>query len=288
MARRKTGIVLLVMLLIYGTGASAQIPERRADSVSIAGSLPVARKAVVLLPASYHETGTRYPVLYLLHGLWGGYEDWLVRSNLIEYTASLPLIVVLPDAADSWYTNSATNPDLRFEDYIAKDVVAFVDENYRTLPFPAARFIAGLSMGGYGAIKLGLLYPGTFSVAGSFSGAFDWIERTETPSINSAFGPAGSPARRDEDVLRIISSAQPAISPYFYLDVGTSDGVLTGNRAVAAALEAGGFAYEYHEVPGDHSWEYWNRRLPFLLSLIQARIADLPPPHPVALPPRFR
>jgi putative tributyrin esterase len=280
-ARAAVGAVALALAGLAPWGAlSAQAPphlpeDPRVVLAEVRGSLPEARPVVVLLPADYTSSGRRYPVLYLLHGLWGSHRDWLTRTDLLRATAGLPLIVVLPDAGDSWYVNSATEPEQRFEDYIGRDVVAWADATFRTLPRREARFIAGLSMGGFGAVRLGLKYPARFAVAGSFSGAFGGLRQDpEHESIPAAFGPPGSPPRAERHVIERIAAAEPASLPYIYLDCGTADRLLAGSREVAAALQARGAAYEYHEVPGAHDWAYWDRRLPALLRLLAPRLRE--------------
>ncbi|HEX5869493.1 MAG TPA: alpha/beta hydrolase-fold protein [Longimicrobium sp.] len=158
----------------------APVDTARVRIVSVPGSLPAARNAVVVLPVGYHASARRYPVLYLLHGHDGGHRNWLDRTNLLAHTARLPLIIVLPDAGNSWYTNSFARPEERFEEYVAREVPAFIDLHFRTLTYREARYVAGLSMGGYGALKLGLKYPGRFSLAGSFSAA-PWRRRGRVP-----------------------------------------------------------------------------------------------------------
>ena len=86
-------------------------------------SLARAMKYRIILPADYSTSARRYPVLYLLHGLTGSYLDWESRTHLVEYVQPLPLIVVMPDAGDSWYTNSAGVPQDKFEDYVVKDLI---------------------------------------------------------------------------------------------------------------------------------------------------------------------
>jgi putative tributyrin esterase len=271
---------LLAALAVAPRGLEAQaafIPDTgRVRIVSIPGSLPAPRNAVVVLPAGYHASARRYPVLYLLHGHDGGHKNWMDRTNLLDYTASLPLIVVLPDAGDSWYNNSVARPEEKFEDYVGKDVPAFIDLHFRTLTFREARYVAGLSMGGYGALKLGLKYPARFSLAGSFSGALTAATDTSYSTLRDAFGPAGSESRAQNDLLALARSANPAGAPYLYIDSGSSDRVLPSNRAFIQAMTGRPFAYEYHEGPGTHSWEFWNRRLPAFLTLVEERIARLP------------
>ncbi len=271
---------LLAALAVPCGMAQAQrntVPDTgRVRIVSIPGSLPAPRSAVVVLPTGYDDSPRLYPVLYLLHGHDGGHRTWLERTNLLTHLARLPVIVVLPDAGNSWYTNSAARPDERFEEYVAREVPAFIDQHFRTLSYREARYVAGLSMGGYGAIKLGLKHPGRFSLVGSFSGAPRAVMDTVSSTVRDAFGPPGSAARADNDLLALAGRVPPAGLPYFYVDCGTGDGLTAANRAFTEVLAARSIAYEYHEVPGTHTWEIWDRRLPVFLRLVEERIARLP------------
>lgn len=259
------------------TAKARVVEDARVRELGIRGSLSSPRPAIVVLPSDYDASSSRYPVLYLLHGLGGSYRDWLDRTNLLAYSARLRLIVVLPDAANSWYANSATDSTLRFADYIGKDVVEYVDAHFRTLPFPQARYIAGLSMGGYGALELATANPGRFSFAGSLSGAFTPIRDWDQESVVQAFGPVGSEARKEADFARLLRSADTARLPYYYLDCGESDPLLSGSREVASILSERKLPYEYHEVRGVHEWEYWNRRLPRLLDAVTQVMGRLQP-----------
>src|SRR5581483_6227000 len=119
----------------------------------------------VILPPGYR-------VLYLLHGWGGHYTDWLTRTNIADYAAQYRMIIVMPEGNDSWYIDGAAGINDKYESYILKELMPDVDKRYRTIQSRYGRAIAGLSMGGYGAIKFGLKYPATFVFAGSMSGAF--------------------------------------------------------------------------------------------------------------------
>lgn len=253
------------------------------DAQFQAESLGRPMKYRVILPIGYDESARRYPVLYLLHGLTGDYTDWETKTRIDEYARRYRLIIVMPDAGNSWYANSAGNPQNKFEDYIAKDMVREVDQHYRTLQLRTARFIGGLSMGGYGALKFGLKYPQKFSFAASFSGAQGAVHsgfgqnsrwpKAAVDEFNEAFGPLGAVAHVAGELSTIIGKADPKTAPFFYLDCGTEDALLTSNRETAAQLQKAGFRFEYRERPGKHEWIYWDHQLREMLRLLAERAA---------------
>lgn len=234
----------------------------------------------IYLPHNYPTTTKRYPVLYLLHGLFGNFENWDKLTHLSSYAAGMNWIIVMPDAGDSWYSNSATMPQDKFEDYIAKDLIAEIDGKYRTIPARNGRAIAGLSMGGYAAMKLALRDPKLFAFAGSLSGALDAARDLDTrlpefaPKLVEVFGASGNPARAQNDIFVLLPKATPADLPYLYLACGEEDRFLLVNREYAADLAHRAALYEYHEMPGTHDWVFWDREIKPLLSVLQQKISD--------------
>ena len=136
-----------------------------------------AMKYNILLPRGYVSSSQRYPVLYLLHGLTQNYTVWGLANGSPFYAGLYDdLIVVMPDVGNSWYVNWADNEggqQNNWEDHIIQDVVSHVDWNFRTIARREGRAITGLSMGGYGAITLGLRHPEMFISIGSTSGALE-------------------------------------------------------------------------------------------------------------------
>jgi S-formylglutathione hydrolase FrmB len=260
-------------------GTKTRLREESLQSAALGRAM----KYRVLLPHDYESSDRRYPVLYLLHGLDGDYTDWTTRTNLAEYTRTLPLIIVMPDGGNSWYTNAAAVPADRYEDYILTDLQSDVVRKYRTVNSRYGRAIAGLSMGGYGALKMALKRPAAFAVAGSFSGAFSItredgigprLNATERERIQRVYGAADGPARRENDVYALAASAKPGATPYLYVDCGTTDFLLEDNRQAIAAISKARLAYEYHEVSGAHSWDYWDRRIREFLPVLMKRMAN--------------
>ncbi len=281
-------------LLLLAWSSAAAPPKTVAHPLVARGKSALIRDAVfhstslqrdmryrVLLPQHY-ENGGRFPVLYLLHGLYGDYLNWDTRTKLENYTRNLQLLIVMPDGDDSWYTNSATVPADKFEDYIAKDLISEIDEKYRTIGERHARAIAGLSMGGYGAMKLGIRYPDLFAFAGSLSGALNAPQNLDTlrpefrAKLLEVFGNEGSQQRAENDIFLLLNSPRQTSYPYFYLACGTGDFFLETNRALTLQLSSRKLVYEYHETPGAHTWEYWDSALEPMLHAMEQVIVESP------------
>jgi S-formylglutathione hydrolase FrmB len=231
----------------------------------------------VLLPARYKTTRKRYPTLFLLHGLYGDFTNWTTLTHVAQSTRNLDLILAMPDAGNSWYVNSATEENDKFEDYIVQDFVSEIDEHFRTIRERGARAIAGLSMGGYAALNFSIKHPKLFSYAGAFSAALDAPQDLDervseyAPSLDKAFGPHASATRSTNDVFLVLENAASDGLPYVYVDCGEGDGFLPVNRALATKLRGKKVSYEYHEFPGAHEWAYWNAAIQRYLAVLAAK-----------------
>jgi putative tributyrin esterase len=266
---------ILLVLFVFCGSVHARVETIRFQSKLINAALPYN----VILPPDYDSSATtRYPVLYLLHGLTGHYSDWVARTNVADYAAEYRLIVIMPEGNDSWYTDSASVATDKYESYILKELIPDVDQHFRTIEARYGRSIAGLSMGGYGAIKFGLKSPETFVFAASMSGAFGVTRFTEKDvgdrfleSIK-LFGAVGSETRTANDLFTIIEKLTPArISslPYFYFDCGTEDSplIFPYNRQLASLMFDKKIPHEFRELPGDHSWGYWDQQVQEILKI---------------------
>jgi putative tributyrin esterase len=243
----------------------------------------------VILPRDYRASRTRrYPVLYLLHGLAGHYSDWTTKTNVADYASRYRMIVVTPEGNDGWYTDSATVPRDKYESYFFKELIPDVQQRYRTIESRYGRGVAGLSMGGYGALKLGLKSPATFAFAASVSGVVDVASWTESDlkdfawireSVMASFGPAGSETRKTNDIFEItrrVTSARIAALPYFYLDCGNEDVLCASSEKFAALLREKNIPHEYRQLPGNHSWVYWDQQVQEVLKIAAVRMHAAP------------
>ncbi len=202
-----------------------------------------------------------FPVLYLLHGLSDDHTAWTRRSNIERYMDGLPLIVVMPNGERSFYTDSQSNPKAAFETYLTRDLVGFVDRTFRTIPTREGRVLAGLSMGGYGAVKLALKHPDLFCAAVSHSGAVGFGQRTFDAGSEWAAIMGENAAGGPNDIFALAETLDRNNLPALRIDCGVDDFLIEENRALNAHLTALGIAHEYEEHPGEHNWVYWNFRI---------------------------
>ena len=221
-----------------------------------------------------------FPVFYLLHGLSDDHTRWLRRTQIEAYVEKLPLIVVMPDGGRSFYTDAVGNPRAAHETAIVRDLIGFVDSTFQTIPTRAGRVIAGLSMGGYGAMKLALKHPDLFCAAVSHSGALDFAGRKFDPQDDwgrewvPIFG--ANPKGGSEDCFALAEHIDRAKLPALRFDCGTEDFLIEENRAFHAHLQKLGIAHEYVEHPGAHTWGYWNEHVQETLAFFTKALGIAP------------
>ena len=227
----------------------------------------------VIFPANYEtEKDKRYAVVYLIHGLFGHFNNWVDKSKLVGYAADYNYIIVTPEGNNGWYSDSATVPNDRYETYIANELITEIDSKFRTIADRNHRAIGGLSMGGYGALKFGLKYPEKFILAGSFSGAVQiasYKNKEELPkgllrnSVMATFGDVDTATKQSNDIFKLVDEMKAdkvAKLPFLYLSCGTEDelGLLSGNRLFADSLTKQKIPHEFRELPGKHNWTFWD------------------------------
>lgn len=290
-------LVLLFVLLVPFT-AQAQAPAREVNARAVKSSVETIQfesKLVgaklpysVVLPPEYHAAearAKRFPVLYLLHGLTGHYSDWLSKSKLADHAARYQFIVVTPEGNNGWYTDSNVAPTDKYETYIIKELIPEVEKRFRAVASREGRAVAGLSMGGYGALKFGLKHPEMFALAASLSGALEatsidpenprvaaWVK----PSIERAYGKMDNPARAANDIFKIIRelpAERVASLPYIYIDCGTEDFLIASNMKMAALLVERKIPHEYRQLPGKHDWPYWDSQVQEVLRIMAQKVS---------------
>lgn len=208
-----------------------------------------------------------FAVLYQLHGHSDDHRAWLYRSNLMRYAARWPLLVVLPSGDNSYYVDAPGRP---FEYFIVDELPLHLSHLFRVRAGKAA--IGGLSMGGYGAVRLGLRHPDRYASICAHSSRLP--SRAELPTLGWAKGASEPLDALDVDALA--AAADRARLPRLALDCGRDDHLLGDSRRFHDTLTRLGIAHDYAEHPGAHDWDYWDRHVADALAF-HARALGLQP-----------
>lgn len=210
------------------------------------------------------------PVLYLLHGLSDNHANWVYNTGIVRYAQSAGIAVVMPEVQRSFYCDMAYG--LRYYQYVAEELPAACHRLFRVTDRPAGSYVAGLSMGGYGALKLALRSPGRFAAAGSFSGAVDIKARLEDPAAQTpeTYGVNGGRLSAEDDLFLLTAKAakEHVATPALYITCGLSDFLHEDNQRFCRQLDFLRIPYVYEEWAGGHEWAFWDRSVKQFLQFI--------------------
>ncbi len=222
--------------------------------------------------------GERLPVLYLLHGINSDPVEMQQLSDVVNLAISSRLIVVLPDAKYSYYTNARHRLHARWEDAMTAELPKNVEANFPALPSRDHRGIAGISMGGYGAVKLALKHPELYSFAGTMSGALDITRRPasfrrweQTLRIWTIFG-FRRDTRQNEDVFVLLDRTQSPQNIEWFSSCGKTDPLYPANAHFIRRLHERGISMNGISTPGGHNWQSWNLAMPSLFKAAAERL----------------
>ena len=214
----------------------------------------------------YFCDGVKYQVLYLLHGLYGDHTNWLRYTSIERYVQDRRLAVVMPAVGNSFYQDMYHGPD--YLTYITQELPRYICRLFPVSDRREDTFVAGLSMGGYGAVKCAFQYPEQYAACVSLSGALD------VEGLLDNFG-TGDPRAMWWNIFKDPQSARTGEANLFVLakkrqregrqlppvfqTIGTEDYLYQNNQTAKAKLEALGIVPHYTEHPGVHDWAYWDR-----------------------------
>lgn len=256
----KRGINLLFILFFTATLYAAKVDTIAVHSNAMNRDL----KCVVITP---DDCSKNYPTVYLLHGHGGYYGSWLkIKPELKEYSDEFGMIFVCPDGKNSWYWDSPICNTIKFETYVTKELVPYIDTNYPTLKNRDSRAITGLSMGGQGAMYLAIRHIDIFGIAGSTSGGLDirdfpnnWNiknilgEKDKNEMIWNEFSIYNQIDNLNDEELKII------------IDCGTEDFFIDVNNNLHNKLLKLGIKHDYIIRPGAHNLKYWENSIEYQL-----------------------
>ncbi len=227
--------------------------------------LPENTQGLIGMGGKAEET---FPTLYLLHGMSDDHTIWQRRTNIERYVADKNLAVVMPSTHLAWYTD--TTYGLDYLTYISDELPRICRSFFRGMSDKREdTFIAGLSMGGYGAWKAALTHPETFSHAASLSGALDMVGRmAQRKTLGSKaseaywqgiFGDLDKLENSPHDLYHLAQNCKKAgVMPRLYQCCGTEDALMVLNTGIREKVRALGFDLTYEEGPGDHNWAFWD------------------------------
>lgn len=221
------------------------------------------------------ETPESYQTLFLLHGLHSNFDAWSRLSSIERYASEKGLAVIMPEAGRSFYTNMYHG--YKYFDFFAEELPKIVNRLFPLSQDRSDRFIAGLSMGGYGAFKLALSRPDQYSAAASLSGALDLssIEDSDDllPEWPIIFGKDPEIAESNNDLMELASRYQSMDSPglALYQSCGTEDYLYKSNQKFLKHSRSIGLDLHYEEGPGAHDWDYWDRQIQRVIDWLPLR-----------------
>ncbi len=253
----------LISLVAVQVARSANVDTVATYSAAMKKSI----KAVVITPERYSEA-KELPVVYLLHGYSGNYADWVTKAKGFETAAdTYQMIIVCPDGGyGSWYWDSPVDSSFRYETYVAKELVAWVDANYKTIKDRKGRGITGLSMGGHGALYLALKHPDVFGAAGSMSGGVDIRPFPNNWDMAKRLGSyAAQPLRWEANtVINMLHLLTPN-SLALLIDCGKEDFFYEVNLNLHQQLLYRNIPHDFIIRPGAHNWKYWSNAINYQL-----------------------
>ncbi len=284
---------LIAAIVATGVLLAGLVPAHAQEETLLAGSLyedrlpsPILGEAppfrVYFPPQYFADTQARFPVLYMLHGVGGNYTEWTdmrlpqVADAMIENGEIQPLIIVMPDGGfGTQWLNWDDGP--HWSDYLAVDVVDYVDQRFRTLPARESRAIGGHSMGAAGALSIALRYPEVFSTVGAHSPSVRFAAQADElwfVSGSSFF---------EQNALWLLQNRPVPGDLRIWLDVGEDDWWRENVEAVRDAMWVHGVPFEWHEYSGTHESDYWMAHVPEYLRFYTRSVMGEPPA--LATPP---
>ncbi|HOZ96342.1 MAG TPA: alpha/beta hydrolase-fold protein [Niabella sp.] len=250
----------LVLLFTYAQASKVDTVE------TVSQSMNKKIKAVIITPDHYVKSKT-YPVVYLLHGYSDNYARWSRSEAVLQASDLYSMIIVCADGGfSSWYWDSPVDPLYKYETYVSKELVSWVDENYATIRSAKARAIAGLSMGGHGALYLAIKHPDVFGACGSMSGGVDIRPFPNNWDMAKRLGRyAEFPERWEKNTaINMLYLIQPKTLDII-IDCGTEDFFYNVNEELHRQMLLRNIQHDYITRPGGHTWPYWQNAVSYQL-----------------------
>ena len=264
--------VVLVFAMLSATGADLSTVSVRSSCMS------TNIEAGILLPASYAGSASRrYSVIYFLDGHGGNgkrlFYDFY-KEDLMKLCDKFDVIMVAVGGVNTWYFDSPAKKEVKWQSFLTKELIPYVDAKYRSVAKRGGRAITGLSMGGHGALYTAFRHPDMFIAAGSTSGGVDFRPWPDNWDIAAMLGKQADHKKNwDDGVVVNNLAALPKAKMAIYFDCGVNDFFLEVNRSLHQKLDTLKVAHTYEEFPGGHSQDYWARSFPKHVEFFSKQLA---------------
>ena len=212
----------------------------------------------VITPDGYRK-GKAFPVVYLLHGFSDNHTGWAKKGVVGELSDLYKIIFVLPDGGyDSWYFDSEFTPEYQYETFVSSELVTYIDSNYKTIKDRKGRAITGLSMGGHGAMFLGIRHQDIFGSMGSLSGGVDFRPFPTKWGIAKRIGSKDEyPENWEKNTVINLTHLLKPEAMNIIIDCGSEDFFYEVNCSLHKKLLEEKIPHEFYSRPGKHNWDYW-------------------------------
>ncbi len=282
--KKRILISLLATLLLTPAFAQSIVKE------SVSFKSEILKRDVrysIYLPDGYNTSERLYPVLYLLHGYTDDETAWVLKGRAQEIAdesirkgESVPFIIVMPDAWDSWYINRHDGK-CNYEEMFFKELIPFMEKTYRIKGTKKTRAVAGLSMGGQGAFLYALHRPDMFSACAPLSAAvFDdasmqqRLQSQEHDNLFTRLFGKEPDHWKKNSILDILRNAKKDNGVRFYIDCGDDDFLLNGNLEASKLMKERRMKHELRVRDGGHTWHYWRTALPEVIKFINVSFGN--------------
>ncbi|WGQ15400.1 alpha/beta hydrolase [Sphingobacterium faecium] len=260
----KYWLISLIFVLICSGIQAATVDTLSIESKSMSKGI----KTVIVLPDKY-DKAAQYPVLYLLHGYSGRYDNWVNNAPEIKKLVDIyNYIVVCPDGGfDSWYWDIVGDKNYQYDTFVSQELVHYIDTHYATKKDRSARAITGLSMGGHGAMTLAINHQATYGAAGSTSGGLDIRPFPMNWNIRNRIGTYSSQPMEWEakSVINLIHLLEPNRLELI-IDCGKEDFFYKVNLAIHDKLDYHNIAHTFMTRSGAHNWDYWSKSIVYQMA----------------------
>jgi len=268
----RKSLLIIPIILFFQFSFAGEVDTINVFSSSMKKDIP----CVIIKPSNYKKSKNRYPVVYLLHGYSGNYRQWITLApQLKKEVDDMQIMIVCPDGGyGSWYIDSPVDSTFKYETFVSKELIEYVDEHYKTIADRQHRAITGLSMGGHGGLFLAIRHKDVYGNAGSTSGGVDIRPFPERWDLKKRLGDTVC-CKENWNKYTVMNVADSLHNKELNIifDCGLQDFFLEVNRSLHRKLMEMNVEHDYTERPGAHNSAYWNNSIDYQLLFFSKRFS---------------